>query len=193
MFLLQGTNECVGIFRALIWLYRSGDTCTPEDQDRQIPVWEGNQGQQVGWVLRCGVSAWAPLQSILGRRPPPSPSGSFSRPLPTTQEKTLHLDITRWSIRNQIDCILCSQRWRSSIQSAKTRLGADCGSDHKFLIAKLRLKLKKVEETPRPVRYDLNQIPYDYTVEVTNRFKGLDLIEHLTNYGWKLVTLYRRQ
>ena len=53
--------------------------------------------------------------------------------------------------------------------------------------------MKKVEETPRPVRYDLNQIPYDYTVEVTNRFKGLDLIEHLTNYGWKLVTLYRRQ
>ena len=62
---------------------------------------------------------------------------------------------------------------RSSIQSAKTRLGADCGSYHKLLIAKFRLKLKKVGKTTRPFRYDLNQIPYDYTVEVTNRFKGL--------------------
>ena len=79
--------------------------------------------------------------------------------------------------RNQIDYILCSQRWRSSIQSAKTRLGADCGSDHELLIGKFRLKLKKVGKTTRPSRYDLNQIPYDYTVEVTNRFKGLDLID----------------
>ena len=79
--------------------------------------------------------------------------------------------------RNQIDYILCSQRWRSSIQSAKTRLGADCGSDHELLIAKFRLKLKKVGKTTRPLRYDLNQITYDYTVEVRNRFKGLDLID----------------
>ena len=70
--------------------------------------------------------------------------------------------------------ILCSQRWRSSIQSAKTRPGADCGSDHELLIAKFRLKLKKVGKTTRPFRYDLNQIPNDYTVEVRNRFKGLD-------------------
>ena len=70
--------------------------------------------------------------------------------------------------QNQIDYILCSQRWRSSIQSAKTRLGADCGSDHELFIAKFRLKLKKVGKTTRPFRYDLNQIPYDYTVEVTN-------------------------
>ena len=95
--------------------------------------------------------------------------------------------------RNQIDYILCSQRWRSSIQSAKTRLGADCGSDHEVLIAKYRLKLKKVGKTTRPFRYDLNQIPYDYTVEVRNRFKGLDLIECLMNYGWRFMTLYRRQ
>ena len=64
----------------------------------------------------------------------------------------------------------------NSIQSAKTRPGADCGSDHELLIFKFRLKLKKVEKTTRPFRYDLNQIPYYYTVEVTNRFKGLDLI-----------------
>ena len=63
--------------------------------------------------------------------------------------------------QNQIDCILCSQRWRSSIQSAKTRPGADCGSDHKLLIANFRLKMKKVGKTTRPFRYDLNQIPYD--------------------------------
>ena len=62
--------------------------------------------------------------------------------------------------QNQIDYILCTQRWKSSIQSATTRLGADCGSDHELLIAKFRLKLKKVEKTTRPFRYDLNQIPY---------------------------------
>ena len=70
-----------------------------------------------------------------------------------------------------------------SIQSAKTRLGADCGSDHELFIAKFRLKLKKVGKTIRPFKYDLNQIPYNYTVEVRNRFKGLDLIESLKNYG----------
>ena len=75
----------------------------------------------------------------------------------------------------------------------KTRPGADCGSDHELLITKFRLKLKKVGKTARPFRYDLNQIPYDYTVEVRNRFKGLDLIECLMNYGWRFMTLYRRQ
>ena len=83
----------------------------------------------------------------------------------------------------QIDYSLCSQRWRSSLQSAKTRLGADCGSDHELLIAKFRLKLKKVGKTTRPFRYDLNQILYDYTVKVSNRFKGVDLIEYLMNHG----------
>ena len=79
--------------------------------------------------------------------------------------------------RNKIDYILCRQRWKGSIQSAKTKPGADCGSDHELLIAKFRLKLKKVGKTTRPFNYDLNQIPYDYTVEVRNRFKGLDLID----------------
>ena len=112
----------------------------------------------------------------------------------------LHMDITRWSIVKS----LCSQRWRSSIQSAKTRPGADCGSYHE-LTAKFRLKLKKVGKTTRPFRYDLNQTPYEYTVEVTNRFKGLNwqskidrvkltswLTETLMNYGQRFVTLYRR-
>ena len=79
--------------------------------------------------------------------------------------------------RNQIDYILCSQRRKSSIQSTKTRPGANCGSDQELLIAKFKLKLNKVWKTTRPFRYDLNQIPYDYTVEVRNRFKGLDLID----------------
>ena len=89
--------------------------------------------------------------------------------------------------RNPTDYILCSQRWRSSIQSAKTRPGVDCGSDHELLIAKFRLKLNKVGKTTRPFRYDLNQIPYDYTVEVRNRFKGLDLIDRVPDELWMEV------
>ena len=80
--------------------------------------------------------------------------------------------------QNQIDYILCSQRWRNSIQSAK-RPGDDCGSDHELLIAKFRLKLKKVQKATRPSRYDLNQIPYNYAVEVTSRVKGLDLMDRV--------------
>ena len=71
-----------------------------------------------------------------------------------------------------------------TIQSAKTRPGADCGSDHELLIEKFRLKLKKVGKTTRPFRYDINQIPYDYTVEVRNRFKGLDLIDRVPDELW---------
>ena len=81
----------------------------------------------------------------------------------------------------------CSQRWRSSTEIAKTRPGADCGSDHELLIAKFRLKLKKVGKTTRPFRYDLNQIPYDYTMEVRNRFKGLDLIDRVPDELWTEV------
>ncbi|XDA72405.1 hypothetical protein R6Z07F_002684 [Ovis aries] len=89
--------------------------------------------------------------------------------------------------QNQVDYILCSQRWRSSIQSTKTRPGADCGSDHELLIAKFRLKLKKVGKTARLFRYDLKQIPYDYTTEVRNRFKGLDLIDRVPYELWMEV------
>ena len=83
--------------------------------------------------------------------------------------------------------ILCSQRWRSSKQSAKTRPVADCGSDHELLIAKFRIKLKKVGKTARPFRYDLNQIPYDYTVEVRNISKGLDLVDRVPDELWMEV------
>ena len=73
------------------------------------------------------------------------------------------------------------------MQSAKTRLGADCHSDHELLIAKFRLKWKKVGKTIRPFRYDLNQIPYDYIVEVRNRFKGLDVIDRVPEELWMEV------
>ena len=76
----------------------------------------------------------------------------------------------------------------------RTRLGADCGSNHELLFAKFRLKLKKLGETTRPFRYDLNQIPYDFTVEVTNRFRELDLIDRVTEeLGQRFMALYRRQ
>ena len=114
-------------------------------------------------------------------------TGHSKHPLPTTQEKTLHMDITRWSTLKSDYYILYSQRWRSSIQSAKTRPGADYGSDHELFIAKFRLKLKKVGKTTRPFRYDLNQIPTDYRVEVTNRLKGLDLIHRAPKELWMKV------
>ena len=81
-----------------------------------------------------------------------------------------------------------------TIRNKQTRLGVVCGSDHELLIVKFRLKLKKLWKTTRTFRYDLNQISYDYTVEVTNRFKGLDLIDRVPgNYGRRFMTLYRRQ
>ena len=115
-------------------------------------------------------------------------TGHNKHPLPTNKRRLYTWTSPDGQHRNQIDYILCSQKWRSSIQSAKARLGADCGSDHELLIAKFRLKLKKVGKTTRPFGYDLNQIPYDYTVEVRNRFKGLELIECLKNYGRRFVT-----
>ena len=89
--------------------------------------------------------------------------------------------------QNQMDYILCSQRWRSSTQSGKTKPGADCGSDHELLTAKVRLKLKKVGKTTRTFRYDLNQITYDYTVEVRNRLTGLDLVDRVPDELWMEV------
>ena len=111
-------------------------------------------------------------------------------PLLTTQEKTLQMDITRWSIL-KLDWLYFLQTKMEMLYTVSINK-TDCGSNHELLIAKFRLKLKKVGKTTRPFRYDLNQIPYDYTVEVTNRFKGSDLIECLMNYGWKLMTLYKR-
>ena len=88
---------------------------------------------------------------------------------------------------NQNDYVLYSQKWRSSIQSAEIRLGANCGSDHELLIAKFRLKLEKLGKNTRSFRYNLNQITYDYTLEGTNRFKGLDPIDRVPEEVWMQV------
>ena len=97
------------------------------------------------------------------------------------------MDITRWSIPNQIDDILCNQRWRSSIQSAEIRPGVDCDSDHEIFIAKFRLKWKKEGKTTRAFKYDPNQIPYNNRGAVRNSVKGLDLINRVPGELWSEV------
>ena len=105
----------------------------------------------------------------------------------------LHMDITKWSIVKSDLLFTLQLKMEKLSKSAEKRPGADCGSDHELHIAKLRLKLKKVGKTTRPFRYNLNQIPCDYTVEVKNRFKGLDTIDRVPeHYGWRFVTLYKR-
>ena len=144
-------------------LFRT-NTAPPKDVFFIIGDWNANVGsvkkKKKTWSNRQ-IWPWSTewSRAKANRVLPSECTGHSKHPLPTTQEKTLHMDITRWSTWNQTDYI-CSQRWRSSIQSAKTRLGAACGSDHELLIAKCRLKLKKVGKTTRPFRYDLNQIPY---------------------------------
>ena len=132
-------------------------------------------------------------------------TGHSKQPPPTTQEMALHIDIIRWSILKlnslpsepsgkpvlKSDSLYSLQPKMEELYTVrkKKRLRADCGSDHELLIIKFRLKLKKVVEITRPFRY-LNQIPYNYTVEMTNRFKRLDLIECLKNYGWRFIIPY---
>ena len=100
------------------------------------------------------------------------------------------MEIIRWSVPKSYWLYSLQPKMEKFWTVSKNKPGADCGSDHELLIAKFRLKLKKVGKT---TRYDPNHIPYDYTVEVRSRFKGLDLIEYLKNYGQKFVMLYRRQ
>ena len=119
--------------------------------------------------------------------------GHSKHPLPTTQEKTLRMGITRWSTPKPDWLYSLQPKMEKLYTVSKNKTGADCGSDQQLLIAKFRLKLKKVGKTTRSFKYDWNQIPYNYTVEVTHRFKGLDMIECLKNYGWRFLTLYKRQ
>ena len=121
---------------------------------------------------------------------PKEHTGHSKHPLPTTQKTTLHMDITRWSISKSGWLCSLQPTMEKLYTSEKIRPGADCGSDHELLIAKFRFNLKKVGKITRPFRYDPNEIPYDYTVEVRNRFKGL---EYMKNYGRRFVTLYRNQ
>ena len=120
-------------------------------------------------------------------------TGHSKYPCPATQEMTLYMDITRRStLKSNWLCFL-QPKMEKLYTVRKSRPGADCDSDHEVLIANFILKLKKVGKTTRQLMYDLNQIPYNYTVEVTSRFKRLDLIECLKNYGWRFMTLYGRQ
>ena len=114
-------------------------------------------------------------------------TGRSKHPHPTTQEKILHMDITRWSIPKSDWLYSLQPKMEKLYTVSKPRPGADCGSDHELLIAKFRLKLKKVGKATRPFKYDLNQIPYDYTVEERNRFQGLDLIDRVPEELWMEV------
>ena len=136
-------------------------------------------GKNTKWSTKWNTNVYLGIQNEAGQRLTVLQreyTGHSKHPLQQHKRQLYIWTSPDGQYQNHIDSILCSQRWRSSIWSAKTRPGADYGSDHEFLIAKFRHKLKKVRKTTRPFRYDLNQIPYDYIVEVTNRFKGLDLI-----------------
>ena len=114
-------------------------------------------------------------------------------PPPMTQEKTLHMDITRWSILILEWLYLLQPKMQKLYLVSKNKTGSWLGSDHGTPYFQIQTLIEGSKENTRPFRCNLNQIPYSYTVEVTNRFKGLDLIECLKNYGQRFVTLYRRQ
>ena len=126
-------------------------------------------------LLSCPLKVWSEIQVLPPRKNNQIQQTIFKR-FSKAKKKKNHLWLQGL---NQIDYILCSQRWTSSIQSAKTRPGTDCSSDHELLMDKFRLKLKKVGKTTRPFKYDLKQIANNCTVEVRNRFKGLDLIDRV--------------
>ena len=155
-----------------------------------IGDWNAKVGSQETWSNRQ-IWPWSTewSRAKANRVLPRELTGHGKHPLPTTQEKTLQMDITRWSIAKWDWLYFLQPKMQKLYTVSKTRLGADCASDHELLIAKFRLKLKKVGKTTRPFRYDLNQILYSYTMEVRNRFKRLDLIEWLKNYGRRFVTL----
>ena len=114
-------------------------------------------------------------------------------PLPSTQKMTLYLDITRWSILKS-DWLYCLQLKMEKLYTVSRNMSRSWLWLRSWTpYCKIQTYLKKLGKTTRPFRYGLNHIPYDYTVEVRNRFKGLDLIECLKKYGQRFVTLYRRQ
>ena len=151
------------------WNAKAGSQETPRVTGKfGLGVWN-EAGQRL--IEFCQENAWVVRNTLFQQH-----------------KRRLHMDITRWStLKSDWLYSLQPKNRRSSIQSTKTRPGADCGSDHELLIAKFRLKLKIVGKTTRPFRYDLNQISYDYTVEVRNRFKGLDLIDRVPDELWTEV------
>ena len=174
-------------FNGSIKTYKTSRTNTQKDVLFIIEDWNAKVGNQEtpGITGKFGLE----VQNEAGQRIIEfcHENTLVKHPLPTHKRRLYTWTSPDGQHRNQTDYILCSQRWRSCTQSANTRLGADYGSDHELLIAKFRLKLKKVGKTSRQFRYDLNQIPYDYTVEVRNRFKGLDLIDRVPEELWTEV------
>ena len=132
-----------------------------------------NRKSRNTWSNRCLALEYRMKQGKDNRVLPRERTGHSKHPLPTTQEKTLHIDITRWPTPKSDWLNLCSQRWRALYSQQKQDREVTVAQIHELLIAKFRLKLKKVGKTTRPFRYDLNQIPYDYTVEVRNRSRDL--------------------
>ena len=143
-----------------------------------IVDWNAKLGSQEtpGITGKFGLGIWNEAGQKLIRVLPRECTGHSKHPLPTTQEKTLHMNITRWSIPKSDWLYALQPKMEKFYTVSKTRLGADCGSDYELLITKFMLKLKKVGKTTRTFRYDLNQIPYNYTVAVRNRFKGLEIL-----------------
>ena len=115
---------------------------------------------------------------------PREPTGHSKHPLPTTTEMTLHMDIIRWSILKSDWLYSLQPKMEKLYTVSKNKTGSWLCSDHEFLIAKFRLKLKKIQKTNSPFSHDLNQTHYDYTVKVTNRFKGLCLIDRVPEELW---------
>ena len=172
--------------------YRTTTTSPPQKKKKKVLFIIGDWNAKVGSQKLPGVTGKFGLgvQNEAGQRPTEFYQENTLVIANTLfqQEKTLYMDITKrstsksdwlYSLQPRM-YILYSQRWRSSIQSTKTRPGADCGSAHELLMPNSDLNWRK---WGKPFRYDINQIPYDYTVEVTNRFKELDLIECVKNYG----------
>ena len=111
-------------------------------------------------------------------------------PSPTPSSCSYSSPSNRWCYPTISYSVVPFSFCQSCIQSAKTRSGIDCGSNHELLIAKFRLKLDKVGKTTRPFKYDLNKIPYDYAVEMANRFKGLELINRVLEELWTEVHIF---
>ena len=169
--LLELTPKNDVLFIIVDWIGRQEDRKSRDTQsNRQVWPWSTEQSR-------------AKANRIFPREWP----GQSKHSSKNTRDNTTHGYHQVYNTKIRLIIFFAAKDRESSIQSAKTRLGADCGSDHDLLIAKLRLKLTKVGKTSRPFRYDLSQMPYDYTVEVTNSFKVLDLTERLPEELWREV------
>ena len=154
-----------------------------------IGDWKAKVGSQRDTWSNRQIWPWSTelSRAKANRALPRECTGHTKHCLPTRQEKTLHMDITRWSIPKSDWLYSLKPKIKKLYTVRKKRPWADCDSDCELFIAKFILKLKEVGKTTRPFRYDLNQIPYDYTVEVTNRFKGLDRTDIVPEELWKEV------